>query len=260
MGLIHTSWGGTAAELWMPIDAFDDTPQLRDKVHGQIDAARNFDQDAAQFAEAFPAWEKGDGSIDPGNESFEPSWASPDFDASDRTRVAFSSDWTSLQVPNRGVIWIRQTILVLPNLTGQNLQINLYVISGFDTTYFNGEKVGQGGMTSPYFWGGACAYTVPGHLVKVGNNLLAIRVVTQFAKSHPFGFTNRLNGKINSATVSPWVAKVETAFTPPPHDASAAESKSPQTQKERTSSIAMDFPVLLLEQIHGQHQRSVTSS
>lgn len=227
IGLIHTSWGGTAAELWMPVEVFDSIPQLRDKIGNSLSEARNLDRDAAKFAGDYSAWERRYGPIDPGNKGFAAGWANPEFDAADWKTISTPGDWTDLQVPNGGAIWIRRTISISSELAGKDLRINLDSTSGFDTTYFNGEQIGQGGTTPPYFWGNGRSYVIPGRLVKAGKNLLAVRVVTQSAKNRAFGFANRLNNKISAADQSPWTAKVETAFAPLAADAAAAEPHPP---------------------------------
>jgi len=206
IGLIHTSWGGTAAELWIPKEALDAIPAFKDQENSLINSVRSLDADAARFADAFPAWEKRYGPIDPGNKGFEAGWANPDFDAADWKTINYPGDWTDFGIPNGGVVWVRRTIPVSAELTGKDLRINLDAISDFDTTYFNGQEVGKGGMVSPYFWGNGRLYVI----------------------------------------MSPWVAKVETAFQPMPSAVAESEPKPPTARRDGTPTVLFNAMILPL--------------
>jgi sialate O-acetylesterase len=248
IGLIHTSWGGTAAELWMPKDALDQIPQFGPKADNLISAVRTLDADAARFATDFAAWEKEYGPIDPGASPEAKDWASPDLDISDWKKLPMAGDWTSLSIPNGGVVWVRKTIPIPPELAGMDLHLNLDSIHDFDTTYFNGEEVGHGGDVAPYFWGNGRAYVIPGRLVKAGNNTLAIRVVSQGAKNGTFGWSNRFNSHIDAKTIPDgWLAKVEVAFPPRDPQALGAEPKPPTAKRDGTPTVlwnAMVHPLI----------------
>jgi sialate O-acetylesterase len=54
--------------------------------------------------------------------------------------------------------------------------LKLGAIDDFDTTYFNGERVGSTGPDTPNAWTAQRSYRVPGALVRAGRNTVAVRV------------------------------------------------------------------------------------
>ncbi len=69
----------------------------------------------------------------------------------------------------------RRKIEIPPEAAGKPLKLNLGVIDDSDRTYFNGVQVGA---TDDYR--AVRRYTVPGHLVKAGSNVIAVRVFDNF--------------------------------------------------------------------------------
>jgi sialate O-acetylesterase len=59
---------------------------------------------------------------------------------------------------------------------GKDLTLKLGAIDDFDTTYFNGERVGSTGPDTPNAWTAQRLYRVPGSLVRAGRNTVAVRV------------------------------------------------------------------------------------
>jgi sialate O-acetylesterase len=247
IGLIHTSWGGTPAEVWMSKETLDAIPQFGTKADSLIQSVRDLDSDAAKFAIAFPAWEKQYGAIDPSNKDFANGWAAPELDTTGWTTVNYAGDWSNLPVPHGGVIWIRKHFPVSANLAGKDFRINLDAIPDFDTTYFNGVEIGHGGNVPPYFWGSGRMYVIPGKLVHEGDNLLAIRVVSQQQKNHLFGNNNRFNSQIVPSTLPDgWLAKVEVAFPAANPTAVAAEPTPPTAKRDGTPTVLFNAMVLPL--------------
>ena len=115
-------------------------------------------------------------------------------------------------MPNGGVVWIRKTVKLPVAGKGFNLKVGL--AQDLDTVYFNGEQVGVGNWTPPYFWLQDQYVPIPGRLVKAGDNVIAIRILCQKGRNEAFGLGDRLDLPVaNPRTVSnEWLAKVETAF------------------------------------------------
>jgi len=117
-------------------------------------------------------------------------WASPEFD---------DSDWATMEVPRPwerispemnidGAVWFRKVVVLPDEWAGKDLLLSLGPIDDYDTTYFNGEKVGATGAETPNSWTVPRQYRIPGRLVKAGANLIAVRVFDQWGDG---GFSGR---------------------------------------------------------------------
>ncbi|WP_288514812.1 sugar-binding domain-containing protein [uncultured Victivallis sp.] len=76
----------------------------------------------------------------------------------------------------------RREIHLPPELAGKPLKLDLGVIDDGDDTFFNGKLVGRTGDYRAFR-----SYTVPGHLVKAGRNVIAVRIFDNFGDG---GFTS----------------------------------------------------------------------
>lgn len=101
------------------------------------------------------------------------------------------ADWLSTAVPGMwagfndemyGEAVFRRQVMIPEAWAGQDLVLKLGALDDADTTFWNGEEVGTGEG-----WNQARHYVVPGHLVKPGLNVLAVRL-----------FNNYLDGGFNA--------------------------------------------------------------
>ena len=60
--------------------------------------------------------------------------------------------------------------------SGKALTLNLGPVDDFDSTYFNGVKVGSMDINTPQFFSRPRVYTIPAELVKAGKAMIAVRV------------------------------------------------------------------------------------
>lgn len=166
IGLINTSWGGTAVECWIPREAL----AADASIAYLLDKVSTFHAEAAVVPHD-----------DPGNTGAAMGFASETFDDAAWKAMSIPCTWHSTGLDIDGSVWFRRTVDLPPDFAGKDLQLNPGVLNDFDHTYFNGELVGATGKETPDWWTVAREYTVPGKLVKAGRNTIAIRVFNQWA-------------------------------------------------------------------------------
>jgi sialate O-acetylesterase len=163
IGLIATSWGGTAAEAWTPQQDLANDPALRDILKSKATASK-----------------RNEPHKDPGNIGFDKGWARADFDDSAWQSMELPAIWHERGLDMDGSVWFRRDIDVPADWAGKPLTLSAGVIDDFDFTYFNGVQVGATGMEQPSWWTYPRSYTVPGELVRAGRNTIAVRAFVQW--------------------------------------------------------------------------------
>ncbi len=107
------------------------------------------------------------------------SWHKPDFDDSLWESISLPNNWTAAGYNHAGVFWFRKNIVIPPQWAGCDLTLAIGAADKCDETFFNGEKIGSTGNFRRFeTWNTPRVYTIPGTLVKAGNNLIAIRVAS----------------------------------------------------------------------------------
>ncbi len=169
IGLIHTSWGGTAAEGWVSAEKLSTMPEfvpaIRDLQRAWDESKRppeNFDAALAEW------WAKND----PGSAAT-PAWGEPAFDASSWKRMRLPQYWEDAGLPGYdGVVWFRRTFELPADWAGKDLTLSLGPVDDVDTTFVNGVAVG--GLSQ---WDAPRTYRVNAKLLKPGTNTIAVRVL-----------------------------------------------------------------------------------
>lgn len=223
VGLLHTSWGGSALEAWISeptMDQFPDLKVTKDKLIGDI---KSLPQRLNDFQTQYRAWEtKYDRKSNPVGKPED--YAGVGVDTSTWKTVKLPGLLSASGLPDAGAIWIRRTITIPADKAGTNSYVECGIINQFDTVYWNGAKMAEttienAGSSSPR------QYSLNGKYVKAGDNVLAIRIFNPAggiginAEKAPFRVLNQpLNGD--------WLAKVESEL-PPLAAASKAEYPAP---------------------------------
>ncbi|MCW8125871.1 sialate O-acetylesterase [Microbulbifer halophilus] len=174
IGVINASLGGSPAEAWLSEEALKKFPQhykelQRFKDDALIEHIQREDKARSD------RWHNRVDSRDAGLDGGEPAWAAAELD---------TSDWKTLEVPGywadtegeivNGAVWLRKTFTLPEHLDGQDAMLALGRIVDADTTYINGEKVGNTTYLYP-----RRRYPVPAELLDTGENTIAIRVINQ---------------------------------------------------------------------------------
>jgi sialate O-acetylesterase len=178
IGLIHTSWGGTPAEAWTSRHALEESSIVAsaDFKRGGADPKAQ-----AEYEQLMAAW-RAAGSpqgrfADPGVSETAKSWALPQTDTRDWRSMTLPRKWETLGADMQidGGVWFRKEVDIPASWAGKDLDLHLGAIDDFDTTYFNGVKVGATGVETPDFWQAPRRYIVPGAAVQAGRVVIAVR-------------------------------------------------------------------------------------
>jgi len=240
VGLIHTSWGGTPAEAWTQRESLASSPELQPILDRYQESQKDLPQRQAEFQKRLAAWIHQNLYEDPGNKGEALGYAESQTN---------TSDWQNMNLPQYietaglkidGAVWFRKEIEIPQAWAGKALELNLAAIDDYDTTYFNGKRVGGIGAETPNSYSIPREYQIPGELVKAGRNVIAVRVFDS-AGEGGFGTGKMSIGPVGSsdappvALAGPWMYKVELGLEPKSPDwGSRPEGPGPNNQNSPT--------------------------
>ena len=176
VGLIHTSWGGTPAEAWTSREALAAAPSLKPLLDRYDAELQDLPRLRQEYQRKQAEWARQYVTEDPGNKGEALGYADPSRDASGWKSMTLPQLWESAGLKADGVVWFRRGVEVPAEWAGRDLTLSLGAVDDFDTTYFNGTRVGSTGEETPNAWTAPRRYTVPGSLVRAGRNVIAVRV------------------------------------------------------------------------------------
>ncbi len=178
VGLINSSVGGTCIETWMPLAAHASQPEFKYFADQAVNQPGK-ECSEEKFYQSIKDW------LDK-LENNEYKEAVEKGKANAIVTATGLDSWENVEMPNffeykriaiDGVIWLARTVELPADWAGKNLTLSLGVIDDCDTTYFNGQKVGETSIEVREHWSVKRSYQVPGKLVKAGTNILSIRVL-----------------------------------------------------------------------------------
>ncbi|MGB3799429.1 MAG: sugar-binding domain-containing protein, partial [Lewinella sp.] len=172
VGLINASLGGSPAEAWMTPAALQEYPGLYD------DALRY--RDTAYVAEVrrsdrerIGGW-YGDLKGKDAGYGGTVAWSDPAANDDDWATTTLPGFWNDTELGNaNGSVWYRRIFEVPASLTGKEVSLPFGNIIDADSVWINGTFVG--GFGSQYV---PRNYTVPAGVLRVGENTIAVRVVS----------------------------------------------------------------------------------
>ncbi len=185
VGIVNSSWGGSAIEAWMSLDALNAYPKYLNKraIYTSPEYVSALQQTEREASER---WNAVMHNADPGLTADTP-WYAPDADDSSWQEVdMFSKDWaTERQHAVSGSHWFRQTVSVPAAWTDKDALLRLGCIVDADSVWVNGQYVG--GVTYQY---PPRKYPLPAGLLHEGDNQLTVRLTTggrgSFVKDKPY--------------------------------------------------------------------------
>jgi len=165
IGIIDSTWGGSAIEAWMDaatqgIDAAGLARQ-GDEMRRRDEAALA-DSRARLARYSLPAGQSSD------------SWRQADYDDSDWDRIAVPANWESAGYAGMdGVAWYRTSFTLSAAEAKQGVTLGVARIDDTDTTYVNGQAVGH----TENSYDTLRVYAVPASALHAGRNVVAVQVV-----------------------------------------------------------------------------------
>jgi sialate O-acetylesterase len=178
VGIIHSSWGGTPAEAWTSRTALavrPETKPLADRFSANLS-----DEVQAKYERDRAEWRAKVYCKDPGNKGFALHYADAEFDHMKWKLLDAPGLWQRQGLAINGAVWFRHPFTVTKEEANGDFELELGPIDDFDETYVNGQKVGGIGPENPEAYRTPRRYKVPKAALKVGNNVIAVRVFDHF--------------------------------------------------------------------------------
>jgi sialate O-acetylesterase len=171
IGIINSTWGGTVAEAWTSRSALKTMPSFAPFVTALEGGLTQGKLDARYQAEV-QSWIDSINVKDPAYQKNQLLWAQPGFDNSSWPKMNLPTYWEQAGVPDYdGTMWFRKNVTIPSAWAGKDIKLNMGGIDDYDVSYFNGVEIGH---TELFIY--KRSYTIPGNLVKSGENIIAVRV------------------------------------------------------------------------------------
>lgn len=178
IGLIHASWGGTVAEAWTSeaglrsMEDFDKELNTIDSVHRNREAIIRHDR------------------------MNDLKWQQAQHDNGGAyTGAADGTGWKTMKVPGfwedaglpdiDGVVWFKRVVNIPGAWAGKELEMDLGPIDDRDVLYVNG--VAADSTMLGFTWAAERHYTIPGKLVKAGDNVIALKIIDDGGSGGMYG-------------------------------------------------------------------------
>ena len=172
IGLIHTSWGGSAAEAWISEEALKEFPEFTPKIDqlktGDIKASKKeFEQNLADW------WE----FVKKSDLGVVNHWDRPQTDTSGWKTMSIPQLWEEMPGMESfdGVVWFKKNVDIPQLWVGKELTLKIGPIDDMDVVWFNGHKIG--GQLELGYWNAPREYVIPGSVVQSDENNITIRVL-----------------------------------------------------------------------------------
>lgn len=164
IGIVNSTWGGSAIEAWMDRDMLGlDAAGLAEKLRQKREAAAVVEQRTRALLARWQAHPPASPSA----------WAAQELDESDWAEIKAPGSWESQDYAGMdGVAWYRTAFELTAREIGGELVLGLGQIDDSDRVWVNGQPIG--GMENS--WNVARVYRVPASLLRAGLNTIAVQV------------------------------------------------------------------------------------
>ncbi len=180
IGLINVSWGGTPVEAWTDRAWLRKNAELKPIMDRHDRLMKVYPEKQAEY-EKFMR-ERKNMRIedmmyynDPGDKGAV-DLEKANYDDGQWKTMSLPGIWENYGLDIDGVVWFRKSIDIPAAWKGKELELSLGPIDDFDTTYFNGTRIGGIGRENHNAWRTPRRYRIPGELVNAGKTVIAVRV------------------------------------------------------------------------------------
>lgn len=165
IGLIQAAWGGTVCEAWTSRAALAPLNDFKADLEQVEQVLSSPGPD--KLRTAMECWYQ---AKDPGTSK---EWFKPETDVTSWKAASLPAAWHACGLKGyEGVVWVQRTFDAPEAWAGKDLVLCFGTIADVDTTWVNGVRVGG----TDYF-DEPRRYTVPANVVKVGRNVITLRIV-----------------------------------------------------------------------------------
>ncbi|MBN1952312.1 MAG: 9-O-acetylesterase [Bacteroidales bacterium] len=174
IGLIHSSWGGTPAEAWIPGSHLQNIPAYKsvtDSIHHAESQYKDFLKWMNQLEHYYLLGTDPDYYVR--LDKKEGVYAAEGLDDSDWKIMELPSLWEAVGLPAfDGVTWFRKTFTIPEDMAGKEMTLLLGPVDDMDISYINGTEVGQTLQSGK--WKANREYTIPAGVLRAGENTVAV--------------------------------------------------------------------------------------
>ena len=176
VGIISASVGGSPVEAWLSRDSLALFPHYRE-IAEQLEDERYVAAVQERDSRNTEKWYWRLNKADLGLNGALP-WYDPDLNDSDWGRMPVPGSWEDEGLKKfNGALWFRREIDLPETDENTPARLNLGAIVDADQAYINGIKVGETAYRYP-----PRHYDVPAGLLKLGRNVIAVRVISSLGK------------------------------------------------------------------------------
>jgi sialate O-acetylesterase len=207
LGLIQSTWGGSAIESWISAPAMRQLEGYADR----LDLLARYARDPAAGEQALAdIWERWWHARAPGRDP----WASVPGDAASWHEVPEPyRDWKTWGVPelvsHDGMVWFRREFTLTAAQAAGAASVSLGAIDEVDQTWVNGRPVGNS-----FGWGTERTYPVPAGVLHEADNSLTVNVLSVWDAGGMYGPPEHMLFRSADGTVVPLGTKWRYQFVP----------------------------------------------
>lgn len=209
VGIISTSWGGSAIEAWMSDEAFNGDSRLKDAKNTYVAEYREFPRKWNEFASALSRWLEKNDRNDKLTDEKHPT---PPGESTDGWKAVKLPGWEAIpsSFGETGVFWLRRMVTLPAHLRGQEIRLDIPQTGGFIWVLLNGKLVATSSLADVQEYGLPYKFAIPGSAFCDGENEFLVRV---FAPVKPINFFSL--PRLGPLSLSgEWSCKVEKTFPP----------------------------------------------
>lgn len=204
IGIINASWGGTNIETWISREGFESSPEFKEMIAQMPKVNLNSLLDLKMVAaqNRIEALQKNKFTTEK-----VPFYKDLNFDDSSWLTLQQPLAWEEQSLGNfDGIVWLRKHFTLAEN--NKPITLEIPAIDDNDETFVNGIKVGE-----TIGWDKKRIYQIPSEILKVGDNVIAIRVTDNGGGGGIYGNNEELkliSGNNQIPLSGTWKFQVET--------------------------------------------------